>query len=70
MLCQIYDDGFRNTYGDDEPLTNIPEFETVYAIEMLPASSPAQGHTSSEFESTCIQIIVTHIERINTPSKW
>lgn len=64
VLAQIYDDGFRNTYGDHQPLSDIPESETVYAVEMLPIIHPEQYQTSF------IQIIFVNVEKITSPSRW
>ncbi|KAK3092017.1 hypothetical protein FSP39_024469 [Pinctada imbricata] len=71
VLCQITEDGIRSTFGDDQPITDIQENETVHAIELLPTpQSQPQGLRSNthsqvndEFEASFIQLIVLNVER-------
>ncbi|KAK3579493.1 hypothetical protein CHS0354_028312 [Potamilus streckersoni] len=65
ILCQIYDDGFRNTYGDEQPICDIHESETVYAFEAFLPDKVNQK--SLEYEQ--IQILLVHVEKMSSPAK-
>lgn len=67
VLCQIFEDGFKSRYCDDQPLTDISESEPVYAIETLPP--PSQDSSSEEFESSYTQLIVVNTERRSSPTR-
>ncbi|KAL5018581.1 hypothetical protein ScPMuIL_004303 [Solemya velum] len=67
VLCQIFDDGFHCTYRDNQPLTDVPENETIYAIEMFPLSDYSKRN--SQYEEI-IQAIVLHVEHIVSPSRF
>ncbi|XP_067672769.1 ubiquitin carboxyl-terminal hydrolase 43-like [Haliotis asinina] len=65
VLCQMSEEGFRTTYGDDQPLSDIPETETVYAFETLPDNDPASA--SSRYETPFIHILLVHVEKSTSP---
>ncbi|XP_062594454.1 ubiquitin carboxyl-terminal hydrolase 43-like [Saccostrea cucullata] len=69
VLCQIYEDGIQNRYCDDQPLTDISEVESVYAIETL--APPGQGGSNpEEFESSYTQLIVVNTEKRSSPTRY
>ncbi|WAQ96183.1 UBP31-like protein [Mya arenaria] len=57
VLCQLSDAGFGNTFGDDQPLTDIHESENVYVFETHPFSD-----INKTPEGDLIQILL-HFER-------
>lgn len=55
------DDGFGSTYSDEQPISDIPENEAVYAVEAY--SGDASMHSSvQEFDAPTLQILVMHVE--------
>ena len=64
LLCQIHEDGFRCTFSDDQPVSDISETDMVYALETLPL--PA---TDSRQESPYLQLIVVHTVKESAPTK-
>ena len=64
VICQIHEDGFRCTYSDDQPISDISETEMVYALETLPM--PA---LNSRQQSPYLQLIVVHTVRESAPIK-
>lgn len=65
VLCQIQEDGFRCTFSDDQPISDISETEMVYALETLPMPAP-----DSVQESPYLQLIVVHTVRQSSPIKY
>ncbi|XP_041363384.1 ubiquitin carboxyl-terminal hydrolase 43-like [Gigantopelta aegis] len=66
VLCQIYDDGFRTTYRDEQPLSDIHDNEPfLYAIELFEHSNPSTS--SDRYETPFIQLIVVHTEKVTSP---
>ncbi|XP_033736515.1 ubiquitin carboxyl-terminal hydrolase 43-like [Pecten maximus] len=70
VLCQIYDNGFRNPYRDDQPLTDIPESENVYAVEMWCAGGSPTGEGHQQFEQSYVSILLIHTQRESNPTKY
>ena len=64
ILCQIQDDGFRSTFSDDQPITDISDNDTIYALETLPIPE-----SESTEESPYLQLIVVHTIRESAPIK-
>ncbi|XP_052816760.1 ubiquitin carboxyl-terminal hydrolase 31-like [Mya arenaria] len=58
VLCQLSDAGFGNTFGDDQPLTDIHESENVYVFETHPFSD-----INKTPEGDLIQILLVHVEK-------
>ncbi|KAL4240330.1 Ubiquitin carboxyl-terminal hydrolase 31 [Mactra antiquata] len=58
VLCQISDEGFGNTYGDDQPLSDIHESENIYVFETFPFSE-----INKTPGSDLIQILLVHVEK-------
>ncbi|VDI45341.1 ubiquitin carboxyl-terminal hydrolase 31 [Mytilus galloprovincialis] len=64
VLCQIQEDGFKCTFSDDQPISDISESELVCAIETLPLP------VSKSTESPYLQLIVVHTIRESAPIKY
>ncbi|CAC5375830.1 USP31 [Mytilus coruscus] len=64
VLCQIQEDGFRCTFSDDQPISDISETEIICAIETLPLP------VSKSTESPYLQLIVVHTIRESAPIKY
>ena len=65
VLCQVGDNGFRNTFGDEQPLSDIHENEIVFAFETHPLSEMNDVNSSYEM----IQILLVHIERFSSTKR-
>ncbi|XP_069124188.1 ubiquitin carboxyl-terminal hydrolase 31-like [Argopecten irradians] len=70
VLCQIYDNGFRNPYRDDQPLTDIPESECIYAVEMWCAAGSPTGEGQQQFEQSYVTMLLIHTQRESNPTKY
>lgn len=64
MLAQICDDGFQNTFGDEQPLTDIHESENIYVFETFPFAE-----VNKTPDSDMIQILLVHVEKITESKK-
>ncbi|CAG5125246.1 unnamed protein product, partial [Candidula unifasciata] len=61
MFVQLEDDSFGTTYRDEQPLSDIPENEVVYAFEMHPENA-ARRNSTQEFDSPLSQVLMMNIE--------
>lgn len=61
VLCQVNENGFGNTYGDDQPLSDIHESENVYMFETFPFSE-----VNKTPGSDLIQIMLVHVEKTSS----
>ncbi|CAG5132686.1 unnamed protein product [Candidula unifasciata] len=61
LLVQLKEDGFGSTYSDEEPISDIPENELVYAIETYSEDASLQS-SLQEFETPTCQLLVVHTE--------
>lgn len=66
VLCQVGEDGFRNTFGDEQPLSDIHENENVYAFETFPLRDANDADSSYEV----IQILLVNIERYSSTKSY
>ena len=60
------DDGFRNTFGDEQPLSDIHENENVFAFETYPISEINNANSSYEV----VQILLVHIEKYSSTKRY
>ncbi|XP_005101606.1 ubiquitin carboxyl-terminal hydrolase 31 [Aplysia californica] len=65
VLCQLKDDGFGATYSDEQLLSDIPENQLIYAMEMSLGESSLQV-SEQEFDSATAQLLVVHTEVTGT----
>ncbi|XP_060076528.1 ubiquitin carboxyl-terminal hydrolase 31-like, partial [Ylistrum balloti] len=70
VLCQIYDNGFRSYYKDNQPLTDIAESETIYAVEMCCVAGSPTGEGQQQFEQSYISVLLIHTQRESNPTKY
>ncbi|KAK7506620.1 hypothetical protein BaRGS_00002095 [Batillaria attramentaria] len=61
VLCHLSKDGFHATYSNEQPLSDVPESNHVYAIEMHPSESEPAGQSAC-YETPTIQILLLHVE--------
>lgn len=62
VLCELTKDGFYATYSNEQPLSDIPETCTVYAVEMH-ADEEQASKESGGFESATLQLLLLHVEK-------
>ncbi|XP_060595230.1 ubiquitin carboxyl-terminal hydrolase 31-like isoform X2 [Ruditapes philippinarum] len=65
VLCQLNEKGFGNTFGDDQPLSDIHESETIYVFETFPFSE-----VNKTPGSDLIQILIVHIEKFSATKSF
>lgn len=65
VLCQVNENGFGNTYGDDQPLSDIHESENIYVFETFPFSE-----VNKTPGLDLIQIMLVHVEKISATKSY